>query len=148
MNRSLVFPAAAILLVLGGFVVLSEASAPSFVTNLPPNQLEWETTDEGVAFAPLVGQRFEEPYMAMVQLPGGLISPAHIKTANMFGVVVSGTMVHAEVGAGSGKEILLPAGSFYKIPANLPHISKCVSQTKCMTFLYQDGKFDFLPTEQ
>jgi uncharacterized RmlC-like cupin family protein len=146
-NRNLAFSAAAVLLALGGLVVFSEASELSFVTNLHPNQLDWETTEEGVAFAPLVGQRFEEPYMAMVQLPGGLISPAHIKTANMFGVVVSGTMVHAAIGADSGNDVLLPAGSFYKIPANLPHISKCVSEADCVTFLYQDGKFDFLPTE-
>lgn len=148
MNKNLVFPGAAILLVIGGLVVLSEASEPLLVTNLPPNQLDWETTAEGVAFAPLVGQRFEEPYMAMVQLPAGLISPAHIKTANMFGVVVSGTMVHTAIGADAHDETLLPAGSFYKIPANLPHSSKCVSQTDCVTFLYQDGKFDFLPAEQ
>ena len=147
MNRNLVFSFATTLLILGGFVAFSAASEPSLVTNLPPNQLDWERTEEGVAFAPLIGQRFEEPYMAMVQLPGGLTSPAHIKTANMFGVVVSGTMVHTAVSADSGIEILLPAGSFYKIPANLPHISKCVSEADCVTFLYQDGKFDFLPTQ-
>lgn len=148
MNRILIFPAVAALLSLGGLVGFSDAGEPSFVTNLPPNQFDWETTEEGVGFAPLIGQRFEEPYMAMVQLPGGLVSPAHLKTANMFGVVVSGTMVHASVSADSRKEVLLPAGSFYKIPANLPHISKCVSQIDCVTFLYQDGKFDFLPAEQ
>ena len=85
--------------------------------------------------------------MAMVHLPGGLVSPPHIKSANMFGVVVSGTMTHVAVGANTGEEIRLPPGSFYQIPANLPHVSKCVSDDDCITFLYQDGKFDFLPTE-
>ncbi len=46
------------------------------------------------AFAPLIGDRFEGSYMAMV-------SPLHI--------------------------------------------GKCVSKTNCISFLYQDGKFDFLP---
>ncbi len=147
MNRNLVFSAAAVLLSLSGLLVFSEASEPSFVTNLPPDSLDWETTEEGVAFAPLIGQRFEEPYMAMVQLPRGLVSPPHTKTANMFGVVISGAMVHSRVGADPAAETILPAGSFYKIPANLPHISKCVSAVDCVTFLYQDGKFDFLPTE-
>lgn len=147
MNKTLLYLVTSILLVLGELATLSVASEPSLVTSLSPDQLDWETTEEGVAFAPLIGQRFEEPYMAMVLLPGGLTSPAHMKTANMFGVVVSGTMIHAAVGADSGKEILLPAGSFYKIPANLPHISKCVSEADCVTFLYQDGKFDCLPTE-
>ena len=86
--------------------------------------------------------------MAMVRLPAGLVSPPHTKSANMFGVVVSGTLVHQAHGRQSGPETRLPAGSFYKIPAHVPHVSKCVSRTECMTFLYQDGKFDFLPAAQ
>ena len=86
--------------------------------------------------------------MAMVRLPAGLVSPAHVKTSNMFGVVVSGTMIHVVAGEEPSKEVLLPEGSFYKIPAGLAHISKCVSETSCITFFYQDGKFDFLPTDQ
>ncbi len=110
--------------------------------------LKWEKTEEGVSFAALVGDRFVEPYMAMVRLPAGLVSPAHMKSFDMFGVVVSGTMVHVISGDASAKEVPLPEGSFYKIPARLAHISKCVSETVCVTFLYQDGKFDFLPSTQ
>lgn len=117
------------------------------ITNIPTEQLAWATTQEGAAFAPLIGQRFEEPYMAMVQLPAGLISPAHVKTANMFGVVISGTYVHVPLDSKPEDEVRLTAGSFYKIPANMPHISKCVSKEECITFLYQDGKFDFLPVK-
>ena len=148
MLRKLAIPAAASLLAVGAVGIFSEASEPTVITNIPPAQLDWEKTEEGVAFAPLVGKRFEEPYMAMVQLPAGLVSPAHAKSSNMFGVVVSGTFVHVSAEAGPGDEVLLPAGSFYKIPANVPHISKCVSDTDCVTFLYQDGKFDFLPVSQ
>lgn len=121
------------------------AMEPEAIFNVPSAELDWATTDEGASFAPLVGDRFEEPYMAMVQLPAGLVSPPHTKTANMFGVVVSGSFVHVPLGSDPDDEVLLPAGSFYKIPANLPHISKCVSETECVSFLYQDGKFDFLP---
>lgn len=118
------------------------------IINIPTEKLEWATSKEGVGFAPLVGDRFLEPYMAMVKLPAGLVSPQHTKTANMFGVVVSGTVSHIAAGADPSSELLLPAGSFYKIPKNLPHISKCISKNDCITFLYQDGKFDFLPVAQ
>lgn len=118
------------------------------IVNSSAEQLDWEMTDEGVGFAPLMGDRFVESYMAMVRLPAGLVSPAHVKTSNMFGVVVSGTMTHVAVGEDPSKEVLLAEGSFYKIPAGLGHISKCVSKVDCITFLYQDGKFDFLPTGQ
>lgn len=124
------------------------ASGEKEIVNSPAEQLNWETTEEGVGFAPLLGDRFVEPYMAMVRLPAGLVSPAHLKTANMFGVVVSGAMTHIAVGEMRAKEVRLTRGSFYKIPAGLAHISKCISETECITFLYQDGKFDFLPADQ
>ena len=136
------------------FTVLAAIALPTFclaaediVTNLPPKQLAWQKTSEGVAFAPLVGDRFAEPYMAMVRLPAGLVSPAHTKSADMFGVVISGAMVHTALNTDSA-ETILPEGSFYRILRNLPHVSKCVSAVDCVTFLYQYGKFDFLPVTQ
>jgi hypothetical protein len=121
------------------------AMATENIQNEPVEKLDWQITPEGVAFAALVGDRFSEPYMAMVKLPAGLISPAHSKTANMFGVMISGSMVHSPIDADPDDDVVLPEGSFYKIPKNVPHVSKCVSNTDCVTFLYQDGKFDFQP---
>ena len=126
-------------------VVSANAADSAEIVTIPPAQLQWETTREGVGFAPLQGDRFKESYMAMVRLPAGLISPAHVKSANMYGLVVSGTITNIAVGADPATEIKLPTGSYYKIPAGLAHVSKCVSGTDCVTFLYQDEKFDFLP---
>lgn len=132
--------------VLGGTAVpAGEATA---IVNTPVSDMQWETTEEGVGFAALDGNRFAEPYMAMVRLPAGLVSPAHVKSSSMFGVVVSGTITHVAVDADPSTERPLPEGSFYKVPAGLAHVSKCVSETDCVTFLYQDGKFDFLPVDQ
>ncbi|MBV1959476.1 MAG: DUF4437 domain-containing protein [Pseudomonadales bacterium] len=124
------------------------ALATDAINSLPASELVWENTPEGVAFAPLRGNRFKESYMTMVRLPAGLVSPAHTKTANMFGVMISGAMVHTVVGAGLTEEIVLAKGSFYTIPKNVPHVSKCVSTVDCVTFLYQDGKFDFVPVSK
>ncbi len=124
------------------------AADDSQIINLPPSLQHWETTREGVGFAPLQGDRFAEAYMAMVHLPAGLISPAHVKSATMYGMVISGTITNIALGADPDTEMALPAGSFYKIPAGLAHISKCISDVDCITFLYQDGKFDFVPVSQ
>ena len=113
------------------------------IVNQPATELAWERTAEGVAFAPLIGDRFVEPYMAMVRLPAGLVSPAHVKSADMYGLVLEGVMTHAAAGAADG--VALPAGSFYRVPAGLAHVSACVSADDCVTFLYQDGAFDFVP---
>ncbi|WP_422376090.1 cupin domain-containing protein [Roseibium sp.] len=112
---------------------------------MPQPSLTWETTPEGVAFAALKGNRFEESYMAMVRLPAGLVSPVHVKTAGMYGLVVSGEMVHMPSSQDTAPAKVLKAGDYYEIPAGLAHLSKCVSKTDCVTFLYQDGPFDFLP---
>lgn len=132
--------------VFSGTTVLAGEAAE--IVNTPASEMPWETTEEGVGFAALDGDRFTEPYMAMVRLPAGLVSPAHVKSSSIFGVVVSGTITHVAVDVGSSTERPLPEGSFYKVPAGLAHVSKCVSETDCVTFLYQDGKFDFLPVGQ
>lgn len=147
MNRLSVFSAG----VLAAFclgTLTAPATAQNPIQNIPADSLAWDETPEGVAFAALHGDRFVEPYMAMVRLPAGLVSPPHTKTADMFGVVISGAMVHSPMGADPGDDVVLPEGSFYRIPANVPHVSSCVSQTECVTFLYQDGQFDFLPIAQ
>ncbi len=84
---------------------------------------------------------------AMVKLPGGASSPMHIHSVDMHGIVISGTFSHIAEDADPSTEIDLPAGSYYLLPANLPHISKCVSTVDCVTFIYQDAMFDFVPTE-
>ncbi|MGH1483401.1 MAG: DUF4437 domain-containing protein [Geminicoccales bacterium] len=147
MPYNLRVPSAAALL-LTALATPALAGPQQAISNHPVDDLFWETTEEGVAFAPLIGDRMIDPYMAMVRLPAGLVSPPHVKTANMFGVVISGTITHNAVDADPSQETLLPEGSFYKVPAGLPHVSKCVSETDCVTFLYQDGKFDFLPVKQ
>ena len=146
--RTQLISAAAAALSMTLFAADVASTETASIINSPASLLIWETSDEGVGFAPLTGDRFNEAYMAMVRLPAGLVSPAHIKTSNMFGVVVSGTLSHLAVGADPASEVSLSEGSFYKVPAGIAHISKCISDTDCVTFLYQDGKFDFLPIDK
>ncbi|MCK7612125.1 cupin domain-containing protein [Roseibium sediminicola] len=134
--------AAAATFLLTGLAV--EASADG-IRLIPQPDLVWEVTPEGVAFAALKGNRFLESYMAMVRLPAGLVSPIHVKSAGMFGLIVSGEMVHVTGNVAPAQEQVLKAGDYYEIPAGLAHLSKCVSTTECVTFLYQDGAFDFVP---
>lgn len=125
-----------------------QVQADDQITNLASDKLAWIKTQEGAEFAPLEGDRFSGPYRAMVRLPAGVASPLHTKSATMYGIVLSGTFVHTIEGASSDLEIPLMPGSYYKIPAGFPHISKCISLTPCVTYLYQDGAFDFLPVQK
>ncbi|MBX2805644.1 MAG: DUF4437 domain-containing protein [Hyphomicrobiales bacterium] len=126
---------------------MASPSSAQSITSLPAENLPWSKTEEGAEFAALEGDRFTEAYMAMVRLPAGLASPVHIKSANMFGVVVEGTFVHLSENADRA-EVPLGPGAYYMILAGLPHTSKCISRTPCTAFLYQDGAFDFVPLGQ
>ncbi|MES0879044.1 DUF4437 domain-containing protein [Roseibium sp. SCP14] len=129
-------------------VIPAFAMEPEVMKLKSLEDLDWETTPEGVGFAALQGNRFEESYMAMVRLPAGLSSPLHIKSAAMFGVVLSGEIVHLPGDNNDRSGKVLKSGAFYEIPAGMPHISKCVSAMSCITFLFQDGPFDFLPVKE
>ena len=121
------------------------AFADPLIILTPPSALEWAKTPEGVAFAALSGDRWSEPYFAMVRLPAGTISPVHTKSAAMFGLVIEGQMTHAAPGADPTP---IGPGSYFEVPAQMPHISACVSDSDCVTMLYQDGAFDFAPVSQ
>ncbi|MBT8409833.1 MAG: hypothetical protein KJN93_09420 [Alphaproteobacteria bacterium] len=127
------------------FLLWSGPCLAADITGIPAGQMRWERTPAGVAFAALNGDRFAEPYMAMVALPAGLVSPAHVKSADMFGLVVSGTMTHVPQGFSPQEGTAIGPGGFYHIPAELPHVSSCISKEDCVTFLYQPGAFDFRP---
>jgi quercetin dioxygenase-like cupin family protein len=115
------------------------------ITLLDADDYVWETTPEGVAFSALHGDRFKEPYQALVRLPAGTISPPHVKTANMFGMMLQGEMIHYIDGEDPDTAKRIGPGSYYSIARGLAHISACVTNEPCVAYLYQDGAFDFLP---
>ncbi len=121
------------------------ASEPPGITLIPSFELDWITTPEGVAFAALDGDRFTGAYQSMVRLPAGIASPLHVKSANMFGIVIQGDMIHYAKGEDPNTAQEIGAGAFYKVPKGLAHISACVSDVPCVVYLFQDGAFDFVP---
>jgi Domain of unknown function (DUF4437) len=137
--------------ILGALAAISVpalASEPPGITLAPPSALDWVTTPDGVAFAALEGDRFTGPYQSMVRLPAGVASPLHVKSANMFGVVIQGEMIHYAKGEDANTARKIGVGAFYKVPKELAHISACVSDVACIVYLYQDGAFDFVPVAQ
>lgn len=131
----------------GAFLLLLSAHQVNAdpIRLLGAGDFDWQTTSEGVAFAALRGDRTTGPYQALVKLPAGTVSPPHVKTANMFGVLLEGEMTHYGIDDDPQSARRMQAGSYYSIAAGAPHVSACVSETPCIAFLYQDGAFDFLP---
>jgi quercetin dioxygenase-like cupin family protein len=115
---------------------------------LGSDDFAWKTTAEGVAFAALEGDRFAGTYQALVKLPPGTVSPPHVKSANMYGVMLQGEMIHYVTGDSPDGARRMGPGSFYSISSGTAHVSACVSDAPCVAYLYQDGAFDFLPVPQ
>lgn len=130
------------------FALLANPVAAGEIALISQDNLNWKATPEGVAFASLEGDRFAGPYRAMVRLPSGATSPPHIKSATMVGVMLQGRMRHYPAAADPDTAPEIGAGGFYKIPGGLAHISACVSAEPCITYLYQNAAFDFLPVSE
>ena len=84
------------------------------------------------------------PYDAFVIFPAGKDNPYHLHTQNLPTVVLKGTF-YAVI---DGKRIDYPAGSFYNLPANMPHYSGCAKGDDCLLFQYQADHFDLVPVEK
>jgi hypothetical protein len=75
-------------------------------------------------------------------MPAGFVSPIHTHTDDYWAVVISGVAVNSQVG---GKELPLPAGSYWFQKGGERHITRCISPNECLLFISQDGKFDYIP---
>ncbi|MEP5759343.1 MAG: DUF4437 domain-containing protein [Litoreibacter sp.] len=128
-------------------MLIASWSSAEPIRTLEANDIEWEITPEGVSFAQLQGNRFVEAYQALVRLPAGIVSPPHVKTANMYGMMLQGEMIHYAFGQNPEDARRIGPGSFYSIESGTPHVSACVSNSECIAYLYQDGAFDFLPVQ-
>ncbi len=118
------------------------------ITLLDSNDFSWKTTPEGVAFAALQRDRFTESHQALVRLPAGTVSPTHVKSENIYGVMMKGEMKHYAHGEDPDTARKIGAGSFCSISSGTVHISACVYDEPCVAYLYQDGDFDFFLVQQ
>lgn len=113
---------------------------------LAAQELDWRPLPgiAGAEQAPLVGDPFEGAHRAYFRYPVGLASPLHAHTYGDRGVVVSGTLSLAVEGAPAKR---LPAGSFFSIPAGVPHVTRVEGSEPCVFFMEREGPFDVVLVE-
>lgn len=124
-----------------------EASRPSAVASFPTAGLKWVEIagTGGIKYANVSGNLTGKgPYEAFVIFPAGKANPFHHHSQALPTVVVKGTF-YAVI---DGKRIEYPAGSFYRLPARLPHFSGCVAGEDCLLFQYQSDGFDVVPLDE
>ncbi|WP_394840803.1 cupin domain-containing protein [Pendulispora brunnea] len=127
-------------------LLTSSPLQPNKLTSLPTADLKWVEIagTGGIKYANVRGNLTGKgPYEAFVIFPAGKDNPFHTHSQNLPTVVLKGTF-YAVI---DGKRVEYPAGSFYNLPANLPHYSGCNKGEDCLLFQYQLDHFDLVPQE-
>ncbi|MEV7522310.1 cupin domain-containing protein [Streptomyces sp. NPDC091371] len=119
--------------------------APSAFLSFPASGLTWKELPNsgGVKYANVRGDLAGSgSYEAFVSFPAGKDNPKHVHTQDLPTVVLKGTF-YADI---DGKRVQYPAGSYYSLPADKPHLSGCEKGEDCLLFQYQQDHFDLVPT--
>ena len=122
------------------------ASSENLVS-FPASELTWTELpgSGGVKYANVQGDLAGHgPYDAFVLFPNGANNPYHVHTQDLPTVVLKGTF-YAII---DGKRVDYPPGSYYNLPANMPHFSGCATGDDCLLFQYQRDHFDLVPVRQ
>jgi hypothetical protein len=94
--------------------------------------------------SPAYGDLSKGQHGTFIKMPAQFISPHHTHTEDYFGVVVQGVGVNTQEGK---SDVALPVGSYWLQKGKEKHVTKCVSDTDCLFFIYQPGPFDYVPAK-
>ena len=97
----------------------------------------------GIKLAGITGNFKKGTYVGLLSIPAGFKSPMHIHSGAYEAVEIKGTSSHWLVGEdGSAAPKMVP-GSYWSMPAKLPHVSSCDKGEDCLVVIWQKSKFDF-----
>jgi hypothetical protein len=94
--------------------------------------------------SPAYGDLNKGMHGTFIKMPARFVSPLHTHTEDYFGVVIQGVGVNSQEGK---PDVNLPVGSYWLQKGKEKHVTKCVSDIDCLFFIYQPGKFDYVPAK-
>lgn len=139
---------------IGLLVLATTIAAGSFVAGLavggPGKKATFKTFGEmtfedmgGIKLAGITGNFKKGTYVGLLSIPAGFKSPMHIHSGAYEAIEIKGTSAHWLVGEdGSAAPKMVP-GSYWSMPAKLPHVSSCDKGEDCLVVIWQKSKFDF-----
>ncbi len=141
--------AMALATVLGAGTAAAQAEGPTWDPNttvaLPSGDISYQNINEAIQMADVWGDRATGAHGTFGKFPANFEAPLHTHTFAYHGVVVSGVMTNPFGKAGEKNPPQMPAGSYWYVPAGVPHTTACVSNTPCQFFFDSEGAFDFVP---
>ena len=128
-------------------VALAQENIPS--SNLPAGKVQFgptgvKTEVGELKAGPAYGDLSKGRHGTFIRMPAKFVSPLHSHTADYFGIVIQGVGVNTQPG---NADVPLPVGSYWFQKGKENHVTKCISDTDCLFFIYQPDKFDYVPTK-
>ena len=111
----------------------------------PADTLEW-VAPNWIPSSYVWGDFTQGAHGEFVRFPAGFVSPVHHHSNPYHGVIVEGVLMNPMGRAESADH--LPAGSYYFVPGNAVHTTRCVSEQDCVIYIHQNDPFDFVPADQ
>jgi len=136
---------AAIFLVAGvAGVALAQENIPS--SSLPAGKVQFgptgvKTEVGELKAGPAYGDLSKGRHGTFIRMPAKFVSPLHNHTSDYFGIVIQGVGVNTQPGHA---DVPLPVGSYWFQKGKENHVTKCISDTDCLFFIYQPDKFDYV----
>jgi len=110
-------------------------------TRTATSDLTWKKLPNGRQIYQVYGDMKKGHHITFVKFAPGMKTPPHMHSRDYVGIVVKGTARHFQPGKENTKTPL-PAGSTWAMPANVVHISECISEIECVFSIHQNGAYD------
>jgi quercetin dioxygenase-like cupin family protein len=123
---------------------LAEASGKGGkATLVPAADVKWADVpgNDGVQMAVLGGAPDKGASHFLIKLSAGRTVALHFHHPDHYAYVVSGTMTFVA----DGKEVSLPAGSYFSFVGKKKHTTRCDAGADCVIFMDARGKWDVVP---
>lgn len=114
--------------------------------SIPANEIKFVDTGvnsdgKELKAGPAYGNLANGRHGTFVRAPAGFKSAPHTHTEDYYAVVLKGVGANYQAG---GKVVPLPVGSYWFQRGEESHVTECISDTDCLFFLVQPGKFDYV----
>jgi quercetin dioxygenase-like cupin family protein len=123
--------------------VVAQAKGAAASTATAAADLKWNDVPDfpGLKMAVVSGDPAKGAAHFFMKFSPGFAAPLHHHSADHYVTVVAGTMVMNI----DGKDVKLPAGSFFSFKGAKPHMTKCDAGADCIIFNDARGKWDVVP---
>ena len=143
--------AAAALTTLLGVCAAAQAEGPTWDPKksvaLPSGGMVYKNLNKAIKMAGVWGNRATGAHGTFGKFVGNFETPVHTHTFAYHAIVVAGVMTNPFGKTRKKNPPKMAAGSYWFVPAGMPHSTACVSKTPCQFYMTSDGAFDFKPVK-